>query len=29
MKAYKGFHKDMICTPGNGTAFQYKEGKTY
>lgn len=29
MKAYKGFHKDMICTPGNGTAFQYKEGETY
>lgn len=29
MKAYKEFHKDMICTPGNGTAFQYKEGETY
>ena len=29
MKAYKGFHKDMICTPGNGTTFQYKEGETY
>ena len=28
MKAYKGFHKDMICTP-KGKSFQYKEGETY
>lgn len=24
MKAYKGFHKDLTCTMGNGT-FQYRE----
>ena len=28
MKAYKGFNKDMTCTP-KGKAFQYKEGETY
>ena len=28
MKAYKGFNKDMTCTP-NGKPFQYKEGETY
>ena len=28
MKAYKGFNKDMTCTP-KGRAFQYKEGETY
>ena len=28
MKAYKGFNKDMTCTPG-GKAFQFEEGKTY
>ena len=28
MKAYKGFNKDMTCSP-NGVPFQYKEGKEY
>ena len=28
MKAYKGFNKDMTCTP-DGKAFQFEEGKTY
>ena len=28
MKAYKGFNKDMTCTPC-GKAFQFEEGKTY
>ena len=28
MKAYKGFNKDMTCTP-KGKSFQYKEGETY
>lgn len=28
MKAYKGFNKDMTCTPA-GKSFQYEEGKTY
>ena len=28
MKAYKGFNKDLTCTP-KGRAFQYKEGETY
>ena len=28
MKAYKGFNKDMTCTPGD-KVFQYEEGKTY
>ncbi|MBQ7885362.1 MAG: hypothetical protein IJ313_00550, partial [Clostridia bacterium] len=28
MKAYKGFNKDMTCTPGN-KVFQFEEGKTY
>ena len=29
MKAYKGFNKDMTCTPNGCTPFQYKEGETY
>ena len=29
MKAYKGFNKDMTCTPIGGKPFQYKEGETY
>ncbi len=29
MKAYKGFNKDMTCTPKDGKAFQYKKGETY
>ena len=29
MKAYKGFNKDMTCTPKGGKPFQYEEGKTY
>ena len=29
MKAYKGFNKDMTCTPKDGKTFQYKEGETY
>jgi len=29
MKAYKGFNKDMTCTPAGGAPFQYKEGETY
>lgn len=29
MKAYKGFNKDMTCTPSGGRPFQYKEGETY
>ena len=29
MKAYKGFNKDMTCTPTGGKTFQYKEGETY
>ena len=29
MKAYKGFNKDMTCTPKGGKTFQYKEGETY
>ena len=29
MKAYKGFNKDMTCTPIGGHSFQYEEGKTY
>lgn len=29
MKAYKGFNKDMTCTPRDGKPFQYKEGETY
>ena len=29
MKAYKGFNKDMTCTPTGGKPFQYKEGETY
>ena len=29
MKAYKGFNKDMTCTPTDGKPFQYKEGETY
>lgn len=28
MKAYKGFNKDMTCSP-NGVPFQYEEGKEY
>ena len=28
MKAYKGFNKDMTCSP-NGKTFQFEEGKTY
>ena len=28
MKAFKGFNKDMTCTP-NGVKFQYEEGKSY
>ena len=28
MKAYKGFNKDMTCSP-NGVQFQYEEGKEY
>ena len=28
MKAYKGFNKDMTCSPG-GKTFQFEEGKTY
>ena len=29
MKAYKGFNKDMTCTPVGGAPFQYKDGGTY
>ena len=29
MKAYKGFNKDMTCTPEGCAPFQYKEGETY
>ena len=29
MKAYKGFNKNMTCTPKGGKPFQYKEGETY
>ena len=29
MKLFKGFNKDMTCTPGGGVKFQYEEGKTY
>ena len=29
MKAYKGFNKDMTCTPAGGAPFQRKEGETY
>ena len=29
MKAYKGFKKDMTCTPDGCAPFQYKEGETY
>nr|DAG44245.1 MAG TPA: hypothetical protein [Caudoviricetes sp.] len=29
MKAYKGFNKDMTCTPDGRAPFQYKEGETY
>ena len=29
MKAYKGFNKDMTCTPDGCAPFQYKEGETY
>ena len=29
MKLFKGFNKDMTCTPGRGIKFQYEEGKTY
>ena len=29
MKAYKGFNKNMTCTPNGGKPFQYKEGETY
>lgn len=28
MKAFKGFNKDMTCTP-DGKCFQFEEGKTY
>ena len=28
MKAYKGFNKDMTCSP-NGVPFKYEEGKEY
>ena len=28
MKAYKGFNKDMTCSP-DGVPFQYEEGKEY
>lgn len=29
MRAYKGFNKDMTCTPDGCAPFQYKEGETY
>ena len=29
IKAYKGFNKDMTCTPNGGEPFQYEEGKEY
>ena len=29
MKAYKGFNKNMTCTPKGGKPFQYKEGEIY
>lgn len=29
VKSYKGFNKDMTCTPKNGIKFQYEEGKEY
>ena len=29
MKAYKGFNRDMTCTPADGVKFQFEEGKTY
>ena len=29
MKAYKGFNRDMTCTPAGGVKFQFEEGKTY
>ena len=28
-KMYKGFNKDLTCTPADGVKFQYEEGKTY
>ena len=29
IKAYKGFNKDMTCTPTNNIKFQYEDGKEY
>ena len=29
MKAYKGFNKDMTCTPNDSKPLRYKEGETY
>ena len=29
MKVYKGFNKNMTCTPKGGKPFQYKEGEIY
>lgn len=29
IKAYKGFNKDMTCTPTDDIKFQYEEGKEY
>ena len=28
-KMFKGFNRDMTCTPAKGVKFQYEEGKTY
>ena len=29
IKAFKGFNRDMSCTPYGGEKFQYEEGKEY
>ena len=29
MKAFKGFNKDLTCTPDSNTKFQYEVGKEY
>ena len=29
IKAFKGFNRDMTCTPTEGIKFQYEEGKEY
>ena len=29
IKAFKGFNRDMTCTPTEDIKFQYEEGKEY